>query len=362
MMSSDPLESPPRSSRLQPWLTFFVVVGFGFVWFGGWTAYGALNYPDTAGAVILPRAIIAVCEVSLCLLIAAGLNALRSHRLLARAFAAILLSIVATLAQALLSQYVWKSLMPAQMANAVLWTSVTTDFIARLWYFVSQSSIILAMSYASDIREREQDIRALQSLAHSAQLRALRNQLNPHFLFNSLNSIAGLISAKRVGEAETMTEDLADFLRKTLALEPQQLITLDEELQLQNLYLDIEKARFPDRLRVSVDVPQELRRALVPSLVTQPLIENSIKYAVARSTRLVELAISAKRAGDMLELTVADSGGDAGEHPPKGARLGLRNVAERVHLHYGERGQFTAEPDPSGGFRNIVSVPFEVRQ
>jgi LytS/YehU family sensor histidine kinase len=234
------------------------------------------------------------------------------------------------------------------------------DYVLRLWYFGSLSGIILALSYAADVRDREERIGRLQALAHSAQIRALRNQLNPHFLFNALNSISGLISAKRVPDAEIMTEDLADFLRLTLALDPQRMITLDQELHLQRLYLSIEKVRFPDRLHVEENVPDALRTALVPSLITQPLIENSIKYAVARSTRRVELRVSARASGEVLEITVSDSGGDAVAGRSKGARLGLTNVAERVHMHYGEEGHFIAEPEPSGGFRNVIRIPLQV--
>ena len=156
-----------------------------------------------------------------------------------------------------------------------------------------------------------------------------------------------------------MTENLADFLRQTLALDPQKLITLGEELQLQSLYLEIEKKRFPKRLKVEVDVPETLHDVLVPSLVTQPLIENSIKYAVARSKRPVVLTISARERGKDLELIVEDDGGDAVAAPQKGAHLGLRNVAERIAAHYGDRGRFTSWRSPSGGFCNRIKMPLE---
>jgi len=231
------------------------------------------------------------------------------------------------------------------------------DYLVRLWYFGSLSGIILALSYAADIREREARIHSLEGLAHSAQLRALRNQLNPHFLFNALNSIAGLMRVKRPQDAETMTENLADFLRTTLALDPQAMITLDEELRLQDLYLAIEKVRFPDRLRVEVSVPKELESALVPSLLTQPLIENTIKYAVARSTGAVHLRIDAKRLGECLLLTIEDDGGNATPMSANSSRLGLRNIAERLQVHFGAHASLVAGPRPKGGFRSRLSLP-----
>jgi LytS/YehU family sensor histidine kinase len=145
-------------------------------------------------------------------------------------------------------------------------------------------------------------------------------------------------------------------------LDPQQLITLDEEIRLQQLYLSIEQVRFPDRLRLTIHVREEARQALVPSLVTQPLIENSIKYGVARSTEPVELTITASTHGDALELVISNSGGNARLDEPKGAHFGLKNVAERIRMHFGAAGHFAAEPQPGGGFRNVIRIPLQVAQ
>lgn len=159
-----------------------------------------------------------------------------------------------------------------------------------------------------------------------------------------------------------MTENLADFLRTTLALDPQRLISLEDELQLQSLYLKIEQVRFPRRLEVTLDVPPDLRNAMIPSLITQPLIENSIKYAVAQSTEPVSVQIRARAIAGQLELVVADSGGDADHTPSKGAHLGLQNVIERLRMHFGEEGRFTAEANPDGGFRNVITIPLKFQK
>jgi LytS/YehU family sensor histidine kinase len=309
----------------------------------------------------VPRALVAVAGVLISFGMVAVLRRLRDSSLTWRAAVAVLMAVTAPALHFFVNVEIFHLFFPEDHSPITVGI-FASDYSWRLWTWSAMSGIILAMSYAADVRERERRILSLQALAHSAQLRALRFQLNPHFLFNALNSIAGLISGKRVREAEAMTENLADFLRMTLALDPQQLITLDEELRLQNLYLEIEKKRFPDRLTVHVDVPAELRGALVPSLVTQPLIENSVKYAVARSTRPVELSIVACRIDDQIELVIADSGGDASEASNKGARLGLRNVAERIHEHYGSRGNVTAEASPSGGFLNRIVLPLETRE
>lgn len=329
-------------------------------YFAGTSAVFDLANPHAATDLYLPRAIVDLAGVLISFAMIDALYRLRDSSLVERALLAVAMALAATALQSLINTKVFNLFFPGTSPPYGL-KNFAIDFAWRIWIWVSTAGTILAMSYGADIRERERRILGLQALAHSAQLRALRFQLNPHFLFNALNSIAGLISAKRVREAETMTENLSDFLRLTLALDPQGLITLDEELQLQSLYLEIEKKRFPKRLVVSLDVQPDVREALVPSLITQPLIENSVKYAIARSTSPVELAIRARRLGDQLELVIADRGGDAAACSSKGARLGLRNVTERISIHYGERGSLRAEPCPGGGFENRITVPLELR-
>ena len=119
--------------------------------------------------------------------------------------------------------------------------------------------------------------------AQEAQLRALRYQINPHFLFNTLNSLSSLVLTKRTETAEQMLMNLSTFFRATLSADPTADVPLEEEIKLQRLYLDIEQIRFPDRLTVEIDVPDELLDARVPVLILQPVIENAVKYGVARS-------------------------------------------------------------------------------
>jgi len=350
--------------RLPNRVAILIIAIFWIAQYAAFSAYSVLMIftSEPTKTNLLPRAIVSGFGFILSFGILVALENLRRWQLPIRALAAIGLAILGSLIHAAINHVAFGVLNGDWQTTYPLWLAYIYEVLDRLWIFVSVSVIALALSYAADIRERENRIHALQALAHSAQMRALRNQLNPHFLFNALNSIAGLISAKSDPEAEAMTENLADFLRLTLALDPQMLITLDEELKLQALYLSIEQVRFPGRLNVKVDVPADLSIALVPSLITQPLIENSIKYAVAQSTQPVDLRIGATKTGDHLEITVSDSGGNAGVPSSKGAKLGLRNVAERVSMHYGEEGRFATEANPAGGFRNVITIPLRFQR
>ncbi|MDQ2878181.1 MAG: histidine kinase, partial [Pseudomonadota bacterium] len=179
------------------------------------------------------------------------------------------------------------------------------------WFCLSVAGTLLALSYNIEVRDREQRLAAMEAVANQAQLAALRYQLNPHFLFNTLNSIASLVARRDNEGAERMVENLADFLRATLELDPVEDITLAREVDLQRMYLSIEEQRFPDRLITRFDIPRDLARARVPALITQPLVENAIRHAVARSTEPVTVRMTASAQGDMLVIVVED---DAQSH------------------------------------------------
>jgi two-component system LytT family sensor kinase len=348
-----------RSAKSRWRLTIVIILLFWTFWYLVQSAYMLVNDPNDLLKYALPRTLVGGTGAAISLAIAAVLDRLKGSRLSLRAIVAIALALFSTILHAVITRQIWLAFLPEMRETSSLLTIYTSDFVLRCWFFASQSAIILALSYAADVREREDRIHNLQRLAHAAQLRALRNQLNPHFIFNALNSIAGLMSTKRVEEAEKMTINLADFLRTTLALDPQKLITLDEEIELQTLYLDVEKQRFPKRLQIEIDIDPELRRALVPSLITQPLVENSIKYAVARSSEPVHVRIAASANADRLQLTVEDCGGNASAPDCRSTKTGLSNVASRLSAHFGDLAQFQAARTESG-FRNTILIPLRV--
>ncbi|MBA3511493.1 MAG: histidine kinase [Sphingomonas sp.] len=225
------------------------------------------------------------------------------------------------------------------------------------WVYLAIAIFLLSITYGENLLQQERRIAELVGEADRARLSALRYQLNPHFLFNSLNSAASLVAARRNRDAEAMLENLADFLRSTLQLDAEKEITLRDELALQSLYLEMEQIRFPHRLRVVKEVSEELLDVLVPNLITQPLIENSMKHAVAHSTRRVCLSIIAREVGGKLRISVKDSGGNAGIITGNGLGLGLQNVAKRLKIHFGEEAEFQAGPTADGGFESQMAIP-----
>lgn len=335
----------------------FVLLLFWIGQFGSNSIYQQLTWPKGAAELLFPRALICTAGLILSFGLIGVQNRLRDVRLLVRAEWAFGLAIAGAATHALVNHLIFAAFLSDYGGGAPFWVSYSVEVLDRLWVFACLSAMTLALAYAAEIQEREERISALQALAHNAQLRALRSQLNPHFLFNALNSMAALIKARRNPEAEAMVEDLADFLRTTLALDSHRLITLKEELRLQQLYLDVQRSRFPDRLRVEVDIAGPVEHVLVPNLIAQPLVENSIKHAVARSTRPVTLSIAARKRGERLELSIEDDGGDAHHGTAKGGRVGLANVVERLRAHYGDRARLDARLKPGGGFQNILLIP-----
>ncbi len=224
------------------------------------------------------------------------------------------------------------------------------------------SCLFIALLYNFEVRERERRLAALREEALTAQMQALRYQVNPHFLFNTLNSIAGLIEEGAATRAERMVLSLSSFMRTTLSLDPMHDVPLAEELGLQEEYLEIERERFSDRMSFRVEMAEEAGCALVPSLILQPLIENAIKHGVGATVGPVEIALKAAREGDRLHITVENGMPTTlqGAHGRPGMGLGLRNVAERLHLRFQENGRFLSGPVAPGRYRAFIDLPWRL--
>jgi signal transduction histidine kinase len=228
------------------------------------------------------------------------------------------------------------------------------------WYFIfaAWAAFYVAMSFARQLRVADRHSAMLAREAQEAQLRALRYQINPHFLFNTLNSLSSLILSKRTDTAERMLMNLSTFFRATLSADPTADVSLDEEIRLQRLYLDIEQIRFPDRLSVEVDVPDALLTARVPVLILQPIVENAVKYGVAKSRKPVTVRISAYEEAGRLHIKVKDDGEAPVLDDDNGSTgVGLRNVCDRLATRYGPRSGCLAGADPDGGYTVHLYMP-----
>ncbi len=218
----------------------------------------------------------------------------------------------------------------------------------------------LALFHYAEARHRERRLAALQIEAHEAQVRALRYQVNPHFLYNTLNSIAALILDRRNDEAERMVLRLADFFRSSLARDPLQDSTLAEEIAFQRRYLEVEQLRFENRLDVAIDLPPELERACVPSLILQPLVENALKHGATAGDEALKLRITAVRFDGGVIIDVLNNGVTS-TSVSSGTGTGLRNVAHRLTTRFGESA--TVDTEASGsGFLVRLSFPYEEKQ
>jgi two-component sensor histidine kinase len=237
---------------------------------------------------------------------------------------------------------------------------IADGLVTWYFFFAAWASFYLAMSSAAQLRSAERRAARAERDAQEAQLRALRYQVNPHFLFNTLNSLSSLVMARREEEAETMIVNLSTFFRSSLAIDPTDDISLAQEIAFQKLYLDIEQVRFPNRLIVRTDIPPELGAARVPPLILQPLVENAIKHGVARSRAPVILAITAREEDGRLVVAVENDGTAADpESATPGTGVGLANVCERLAARFGSAAECEHAPLPGGGYRVTIAVPLE---
>jgi len=260
--------------------------------------------------------------------------------------------------------YAWAAFFMMAMVDPSLdlknftWSGAVNTIAFWTWFFLAWAGLYLALMYSFDVQDEQRRSAELREQAHVAQLRALHSQINPHFLFNSLNSVSALILDKDTDKAEEMVVKLARFLRLGLSADPTRKIPLELEVELQRSYLDIEQLRYPD-LAVQVDVPEPLKGMLVPSLILQPIVENAVKYGVAGAPPPTSITICAMAGGEQLTLDVIDSG-QGSKSSSVGGGIGLTNVRQRLTLLYGEgRTGLIAGREADGRYRVRVSVPLE---
>jgi two-component system LytT family sensor kinase len=241
------------------------------------------------------------------------------------------------------------------------WTFTTLPFGTGVYFALV--GIEHALFFMTEARDREMQAAHLEAQLSEARLGALRMQLNPHFLFNSLNAITVLVRDGANIAASRMLELLSELLRQVLRSEPGHETTLSDELNFIGRYLEIEQIRFSDRLRPRIEAKPALASAGVPRFILQPLVENALRHGIARRSDSGLLEVTARREGSELVLHVRDDGPGLRTDPAASLGLGLLNTRSRLATLYGERGTLEIADAAGGGVIATVRLPYhEIRE
>ncbi|MEZ5681008.1 MAG: histidine kinase [Erythrobacter sp.] len=228
------------------------------------------------------------------------------------------------------------------------WLRLIEAALSQYFLLLAWAAIYFALLAGARAREAERRGERFRSAAKAAELRSLRYQVNPHFLFNTLNSLSALVMTGKADRAEQMIQSISRFYRHSLADDSTVDVTLADEIDLQEHYLEIETVRFPERLRVRVDLPEELANYKVPGMILQPLVENSVKYGVSASARPVTVSIVAREEYGRLVLRVSDDGPGVPAGQAGGFGIGLANVRDRLEARFGNEATITSGPALQG--------------
>ena len=336
---------------------------------GGWGAYLMLRaLGGLANAMglqfILPTLIVTATGFSLTLLMAAAYRRVIRMKpvfvwtvtLVIVGVASALFSVLEVWAHATFYEPGWQP-RGIEFLGAILLDFAVLGAWTGLYYGINYYLLLAAQS---------QRMMKVAAQANSAQLEMLRYQLNPHFLFNTLNSISTLVLLKDTARANAMLSRLSSFLRYSLVGGLEGMATVAQEAEALKLYLDIERTRFEDRLRVRFDIAPNAIDARMPSLLLQPIVENAVKYAVTPQEAGADIHIDARLMGDRLVVTIADTGpglaarGDAGALPAaQGTGVGLANIRERLAQSYGEDHRFALEDNEPHGLIVLIDIPYQ---
>lgn len=335
------------------------------------------------------RGVVTLTGIAMTLLIWAVLRRMDRRALSARIAAIMLLSLPASLATAWVNTQIFKSLtksysllddgrtritkdaqgnfvieQPGQMPLIVnaprhddpkdLWQELTDVALGRYFLLIAWGALYLALANAAAVRDAERREAELRRAAKAAELRSLRYQVNPHFLFNTLNSLSALVLTGKTAAAEQMIQSIATFYRTSLTGDATVDVPLADEVRLQELYLEVEAVRFPERLKTRIDVPDALAGACVPGLILQPLVENAVKHAVAATTRPVTIRIAARADAERLSITVIDDGPGKSLNED-GCGIGLTNVRDRLRARFGD--DATLDVSSHAGFAVTLTMP-----
>jgi len=359
---------PDEGERgVSPTLALYSILGFWLFYMVLVTLRAVVMGFASQGEMAVRRAIVTVIGIVLTWVLYLIIRQFDRSTLPRRVVAAFLAAVPCAIVIAVTNYWIFNVYDPASMfpdgemksspEEAYAMQEIAEFAIGRYFFLAAWAALYLALSYAAEVTRIERRAFRLEQAAQHAELRSLRYQVNPHFLFNTLNSLSSLVMKDRRDEAEQMIMSLSNFYRTSLSGDPLDDVPLSEEVHLQKLYLDIEAVRFPERLRTEVLIPDGLLSCCVPGLILQPLIENAIKYGVSRTSRPVTIQIRAWEEAGKLHVSVSDDGDVLPGDKDKGNGIGLANVRDRLAARFGKDGQIASGPRPEGGFLVEMSLP-----
>ena len=357
------LQAAFRETALGPlaalWAFAFVLID----------ASAAIVGRTSPGLMLLASLPTFVLGVSLSLVLNRARRGLRSRAAAIRWSSLVAGLLVATAIQSLFDLYWLRWLALHHLPSWQEWAldlgtqRLSTSAILYFWTFCLGVMLLWALRATGKEAVSTSRAATAEAAAAKATAAALRLQLNPHFLFNTLNSISSLVTLDRKQEAEAMIDRLADFLRASLNADPMEDVPLEQEIETVDAYLDIEATRFGERLTIHIDIAPGTEDALVPNFILQPLVENAIKHGVSAIRGAAELKISAVRDDGALVLTVFNTSPDAAERGEESSRprtstgIGLANSRQRLANRYEDKARLDTSTEKDG-YRAVIRLPF----
>jgi two-component system LytT family sensor kinase len=333
---------------------------------GGWGVFFAAMFLAglgqwSPGFTLYRKASLTLIGLILSLLLRYPYRSLRKASLPAVALVAVSLSCIAAGAWMALNNLLLAGFVAATHGHSAL-SALTSfpDFNNTIYYafvLIAWSALYFGLPSMSEQKRNRERMLTIEALAHRERLRALRFQLNPHFLFNSLNSVSTLIAEGRNREANRMLGRVSEFLRMTLDSDDAAEVSVASEMDFVRRYLDIEKGRFGDRLTIHITIADDVDQALVPPMILQPIVENAVRYAVVPRENGGAVSIRASREDSSLMLRVDDDGPGIDELRG-GMGIGLTNVRERLSQMYARDADVQFERSVQGGLSVAIRLPF----
>ena len=334
----------------------------------GWSGYLLLRtVSNVSNALLLESVLTPIVETIIGYSITMLLSALYGYFRRLPRISGILLTLatlaLATLVYAVLDAFASSFITSRVTEPGISLAMVVANLFLCFTVLAGWSALYFGINFYLIVEQQIDQMQALENQASSAQLAMLRYQLNPHFLFNTLNSISTLVLLKQTERANVMLSRLSSFLRYTLANEPTAHVTLAQEVDTLKLYLEIEKMRFDERLRPHWDIDPRASKARLPSLLLQPLVENAIKYAVTPQEEGADITVSARLVGERVLIAVSDTGPgliEAKSRPSLSTGVGLANIRERLAQAFGPDHRFETRSNPGDGFSVEIEIPFQL--